>query len=91
MHKIRAAKCSSADLRRNITHSSIWEEVEMKTVTTAMLVVALLIFIGYGKQVNSSEERGQPPKPPGIGLHLAALQENIDAIRQHIKAGSGFL
>jgi len=55
----------------------------MKTVTTAMLVVTLLIVVGWGKQVNSSEE-----KAPGVSLHLAALQGNIDAIRQHIKAGS---
>jgi CubicO group peptidase (beta-lactamase class C family) len=60
----------------------------MKTVTTAMLVVTLLIVVGWGKQVNSSEEKGQPSEPPGVSLHLAALQGNIDAIRQHIKASS---
>jgi ankyrin repeat protein len=60
----------------------------MKTVTTAMLVVTLLIVGGWRKQANSSEEKGQPSKPPGVSLHVAALQGNIDAIRQHIKAGS---
>jgi CubicO group peptidase (beta-lactamase class C family) len=53
-----------------------------------MLVVTLLIGAGYGKQVNSSEEKGQPSKPPGVSLHLAALQGNIEAVRQHIEAGS---
>jgi len=61
----------------------------MKTVTTAMLVVTLLVVVGFGMQANSSEEKGQPSRPPGVSLHLAALQGNIDAIRQHIKAGSG--
>ncbi len=53
-----------------------------------MLVVTLLIVVGWGKQENSSKEKGQPSKPPGVSLHVAALQGNIDAIRQHIKAGS---
>ena len=66
----------------------------MKTVTTVMLVVALLIVAGCGKQENSAEEKGQPsashtaPAPPSIGLHAAAAQGNLEAIRQHIEAGS---
>jgi len=60
----------------------------MKTVTTAMLVVTLLIVVGCRTLENSSKEKGQPSKPPGVSLHEAALQGNIDAIRQHIEAGS---
>jgi CubicO group peptidase (beta-lactamase class C family) len=60
----------------------------MKTATTAMLVVTLLIVFGWGKQANSSEEKGQPSKPPGVSLHVAALQGNITAVRQHIESGS---
>jgi CubicO group peptidase (beta-lactamase class C family) len=33
-------------------------------------------------------EKGQVPEPPGVSLHLAALQGNVEAIRQHIAAGS---
>ena len=51
----------------------------MKTVTTAVLAVTLLIAAGCGKREHSA---------PGVSLHIAALQGNIDAIRQHIKAGS---
>jgi CubicO group peptidase (beta-lactamase class C family) len=64
------------------------EEVEMKTVTTAMLAVTLLIGVGWGNQANSSGEKGKPSKPPGVSLHMAALKGNIEAVRQHIKAGS---
>ena len=60
----------------------------MKTVTTAMLVVTLLIVVGCRTQENASKETGQPSKPPDVSLHEAALQGNIDAVRQHIKAGS---
>ena len=60
----------------------------MKTITKAMLVITLFIVFGCGKQENSSKEMGQSIKPPGVSLHVAALQGNIDAIRQHIKAGS---
>ena len=63
------------------------EKSAMKTVTT-MLVFILLTVAGCGKQEDSSKEKGESPKPPGVSLHVAALQGNIDAVRQHIKAGS---
>ena len=55
------------------------EEKVMKTATTAILVVSLLIATGCAKQENPA---------PRVSLHAAALQGNIDVIRQHIKAGS---
>jgi len=60
----------------------------MKTVMTAMLVVTLLIVVSCATLENSSKETGQPSKPPDVSLHEAALQGNVDAVRQHIKAGS---
>jgi ankyrin repeat protein len=51
----------------------------MKPVTTAILVVSLLIAAGCEKQENPT---------PRMNLHLAALQGRVDAIQQHIKAGS---
>ncbi len=55
------------------------KEVAMKTVTTAMLVVALLTGAGCGNQENSA---------PSVGLHMAAIQGNLAAVNQHIVAGS---
>ncbi|MFC1492786.1 acyltransferase family protein [candidate division KSB1 bacterium] len=60
------------------------EKIEMKTVTTAMLIVTLLAFTGCGKQENSETEN----RPPGVSLQIAAIQGNFDAIKQHINAGS---
>ena len=66
----------------------------MKTVTTVMLIIALLAFAGCGKQEDSAKEEGKPsdtqtaPAPPSIGLHAAAAQGNLEAIQQHIEAGS---
>ena len=51
----------------------------MKTIQTVILVVSLLIAAGCGKQENPT---------PRMKLHLAALQGRVDAIQQHIKAGS---
>lgn len=51
----------------------------MKTVTTAMLVLTLLTPLSVCGQENPT---------PSVSLHVAALQGNIEAIRQHIKAGS---
>jgi hypothetical protein len=60
------------------------EGIAMKTLTTAVLVVTLLTFTGCGKQESSQTA----PKPPSVGLIEAAASGNLDAIRQHIKAGS---
>lgn len=50
----------------------------MKTVTTAMLVITLLTPLPVCGQENPTQS---------VSLHVAALQGNIDAVRQHIKAG----
>lgn len=60
----------------------------MKRATTATVIVTLLIIVGYGMQACSSEEKRQPSEPPSVSIHVAALQGDIDAIRQHIRAGS---
>lgn len=35
-----------------------------------------------------ARENGPPSTPPGVSLHLAALQGNMGAVRQHVEAGS---
>ncbi|MCJ7581571.1 MAG: acyltransferase family protein [Candidatus Aminicenantes bacterium] len=55
------------------------EKKVMKTVSTAILVVSLLIAAGCAKQENPT---------PRVSLHAAALQGSIDVIQQHIRAGS---
>lgn len=66
----------------------------MKTVTAVVLAVALLAVAGCEKQENSTEEKEQPsvaqkaPPPPGMDLHTAAASGNLEAIQQHIEAGS---
>ena len=54
----------------------------MKTVTTIILTITLLVAVNSGAQDKSDK------KPPQVGLHLAALQGNLAAIHQHIQAGS---
>jgi len=68
----------------SVTLSNRMEESTMKTVTTAILTVILLTVAGCPKQENPDEEK----RPPRIGLHVAALQGNLDAVQQHINAGS---
>jgi CubicO group peptidase (beta-lactamase class C family) len=51
----------------------------MKTVTSGILLVTLLSPVPV---------RGQENQPPSMSLHAAALQGNLEAIRQHIEAGS---
>jgi hypothetical protein len=67
------------NLLKHIVRCTSWEEVAMKTVTTAILAITLLTPLPVCGQ--------EKPTPSG-NLHLAALQGNIEAIRQHIEAGS---
>ena len=67
----------------------------IKTVTTGMLVITLLINAGCGdKQGKTTKEKQKSsvsqtiPKPPGIDIHTATFMGDLEAIEQHIKAGS---
>ena len=51
----------------------------MRTAATAILVVALLTPLPV---------LGQEAPAPSVSIHLAALQGNAEAVREHIKAGS---
>lgn len=67
---------------RNVVKSKIskpGKEKAMKTAIPVMLIVSLLAAAGCAKRENSA---------PRISLHAAALEGNVDVIRQHIKAGS---
>ncbi len=51
----------------------------MRTLIAAILVATLITPLPV---------RGQDTPAPSVSLHLAALQGDIDAVRQHLKAGS---
>ncbi len=55
------------------------EDVPMKIVATAILIVTLLTPLSVCGQENPA---------PIASIHVAALQGNTEAIRQHIKAGT---
>ena len=61
------------------------EVKSMKTLTTATFLILLVTVTGCRKQENSDEGKKRPPR---ISLHVAALQGNLDAARQHINAVS---
>lgn len=51
----------------------------MKTLLAAVLVVTVIApYVVYG----------QEDPAPSVGLHMAALQGDVDAVRQHIEIGS---
>ena len=69
--------------------------ISAKLVTTSMLVVILLTIASCGSgQEKSARENEQSSvsetkvKPPGMDIHAAAFMGNLEAIQQHIKAGS---
>ncbi|MFC2132421.1 ankyrin repeat domain-containing protein [Bacteroidota bacterium] len=67
----------------------------IKVVTRVTLAVTLLAFAACSsKQENTTVENGQDKvsktsiKPPNMDIHTATLMGNLEAIKQHIKAGS---
>ncbi len=60
----------------------------MKTIQIALLAVTLLTFSDCGSKDNTAKDEVQTVKPPGVSLHIAALQGNITAVKQHIAAGT---
>jgi len=73
--------------RKTITSKMLIKRMEvkaMKIVPTAMLLIVLVTVAGCRKQDSSNE----PKQPPRISLHIAALQGNLDTVKQHINAGS---
>jgi len=51
----------------------------------------LFTFVGCGKQNESPKKSAKPPKTvsvPKVDLHSAVVTEDLEVIRQHIKAGS---
>lgn len=60
----------------------------MRAATKAAIAVALLTSVACGQLQDSSTGKERSSQPPDVGLHMAVLQGNADAIRQHIEAGS---
>jgi hypothetical protein len=61
-------------------------------VMTALLAVAFLGVVGCGDRERSAPaETSKPaeaPEPPNVSLHEAVIVDNVEAIRQHVAAGS---
>ncbi|MBD3349211.1 MAG: serine hydrolase [Candidatus Eisenbacteria bacterium] len=60
----------------------------MRKAALAGLALVLLAGTACGGQGSMRAEGAERPAPPGVGLHLAALQGDVDAVRQHIEAGT---
>jgi len=67
----------------------------MKVLSTAVLAVSILITTSCGSRQQSTndpsasaQETEEPVKPPNMDIHSATLLGDLDAIQQHIKAGS---
>ena len=67
------------------------EEVKMKTIATVILALMLFTFVGCGNQDKSPQQSAESQttvSAPKVDLHTAVVIEDLEAIRQHIKAGS---
>lgn len=69
--------------------------ISVEMVTIAMLLATLLTFtLCSSRDENSSKDKRQSSvsqtstKPPSMDIHTAALLGDLEAIHQHIKAGS---
>jgi ankyrin repeat protein len=69
--------------------------ISVKAVTKVLLVITLIILNACnGRQENPDKQKRissvtqNNPKPPEIDIHTATVLGDLEAIRQHIKAGS---
>jgi uncharacterized protein len=67
--------------------------ISIKVVATSIMIVTLLTAASCSNQGNSSQKNrksseSETVKPPNMDIHMAALLGDLDAINQHIKAGS---
>ncbi len=60
----------------------------MKPLTETMILALLIGLAGCARQDDSEQGRDKDQSPPRVDLHVAALQGNLLAIEQHIKANS---
>jgi len=63
----------------------------MRTITIIILVLMLFTFVGCENQDKSPRQSAEPQTTvsvPKVDLHSAVFTENLEVIRQHIKAGS---
>ncbi|NQV32562.1 MAG: ankyrin repeat domain-containing protein [Phycisphaeraceae bacterium] len=64
------------------------EGTPMKTLTKTMILALLITLAGCAKQDDSEQGRDKDQSRQRGDLHVAALQGNLSAIQQHIKANS---
>ena len=71
------------------------KKLSIKTVTTAMLVATILTFAACNSEGGNSKKLKKQStasetstNPPSIDIHTATLLGDIDAVHQHINAGS---
>ncbi|MCB9263955.1 MAG: acyltransferase family protein [Lewinellaceae bacterium] len=67
--------------------------VYLRAAATCLAIVAFFTVTCAGKQGASTMEQpehalAQQNNVPGVGLHEAVIQGNVEAVRQHIKAGA---
>ena len=66
----------------------------LKVVTVITFFATLLMIASCNNQKDSTKEGSSPPvsqanvKPPQIDIHTAVVTGNLDAVKQHIAAGS---
>ncbi|MDH4185721.1 MAG: ankyrin repeat domain-containing protein, partial [Nitrospira sp.] len=63
----------------------------MRTIATVILALMLFTFVGCGNQDKSPQQSAESQttvSAPKVDLHTAVVIEDLEAIRQHIKAGS---
>lgn len=59
-------------------------------LSNVLSIMALALLIGCGSEdaPGSTAEESRKPEPPAVDMHTAVISNNVDAIKQHIAAGS---
>ena len=62
----------------------------LKTASKILFLVALVIMVSCKSKEESAQKdsSGAEVKPPQVDIHTAVITENVDALKQHIAAGT---
>jgi uncharacterized protein len=65
------------------------ETQNINSVIKAILVTLIVLMASCGSKENGAQGQGKSSvKPPDIDIHTAVVTENLEAVKQHIAAGS---
>ena len=75
--------------KQNLNHNRMQNQNRNKVINTFLSVIVMVIIASCGSKDSSAQNKPTSGKEaPSVDIHTAVVTGNLDAIKQHIAAGS---